>query len=312
MSNYQDRLKISFRAGLKNGWSSLGWIVKITIPISFLVALLQWSGWLSKAGLLLNPLMVLINLPGEAAIPIIIGMLVGTYGAIAAMVVMPFTLEQMTLIAVFNVIAHSLIMEGTVQHKSGMSFAKIVTFRIIAAVLTILIVSQFFGDTSRSIIVAPSYVVPHTQLLEALTSWAVDTTILLLKLFVIIMLIMILLAVSRSMGWTEYLIKFFKPWMTILGVPQRTAPIWVTAAIFGLLMGGATIVEETRRETLPREEVQYLHTSIGINHSMLEDPLIYMAIGLNAFWLVIPRLFMAIIAVQIYRAANHLSKRFRH
>jgi hypothetical protein len=69
--------------------------------------------------------MRLINLPGEAALPIISGVLIGPYATIAIVTVIPFSLEQITLIAIFSMIAHSLIIEGIIQHKSGINAAKI-------------------------------------------------------------------------------------------------------------------------------------------------------------------------------------------
>jgi hypothetical protein len=60
-----------------------------------------------------------IHLPAMAALPLLAGLLTGIYGAIAAMSVLPFTVDQMTLMAVFLLIAHSLIQEGLVQRQSG-------------------------------------------------------------------------------------------------------------------------------------------------------------------------------------------------
>ena len=54
-----------------------------------------------------------------AALPLLIGMLTGVYGGIAAMVVLPFSSAQMTLMAVFILMAHALIQEGIIQGKSG-------------------------------------------------------------------------------------------------------------------------------------------------------------------------------------------------
>jgi len=48
--------------------------------------------------------MGLLNLPSIAALPLVVGMLSGIYTGIAAMIVLPFTNNQMTLIAVFLMI----------------------------------------------------------------------------------------------------------------------------------------------------------------------------------------------------------------
>lgn len=311
MSNFRIQLKSSFLAGVKRGWSSFVWICKITIPVSFLVALLQWTGWLNQLDFLLHPLTSLINLPPEAALPIISGMLINPYAVIAIITVLPFTVEQMTLIAIFSMIAHSLIMEGIIQHKSGINIIKATLFRITAAILTVLTVSQFLGDTSQSVIM-PADLTVHTPFLEALKIWTVGMIGLLAKIFGIIMVIMIILESLKSLGWIEYSLKFFSPLMRILGLSERTAMMWVAAITFGLVYGGAVILEEAKKGTLTKEELEHFHIFIGINHAMVEDPALFAVLGLNLFWLWVPRFMMAILAVQTYQAIKRIRSKLLH
>ncbi len=311
MSSFRTQLKRLLLAGVKRGWSSFVWICKIIIPVSFLVTLLQWTGWLNQLDFLLNPLMRLINLPPEAALPIISGMLINLYAAIAVMTALPFTLEQMTSIAIFTLICHNLITEGIIQHKSGINVVITTLVRITAAILTVLIVSWFLGDTSQSVMV-PAALTAHSPLLEVLKGWAVNLIGLLLKILGIVMSIMIILKFSESMRWTEYSLKLFRPLMRILRLSERTALLWVTSAAFGLMYGGAVIVDEARKGVLTKEELEQLHISIGINHAMVEDPALFLVLGLNPFWLWIPKLLMAIIAVQAYRVVRYFKNKLFH
>ncbi len=311
MSNFRTQLKSGVFAGVKKAGSTFAWMCKIIIPVSFLVTLLQWTGWLNQLDFLLNPLTSLINLPAEAALPIITGMLISLYAVIAIITVIPFTAEQMTLIAIFNLIAHGLIMEGIIQHKSGINIIKATLFRIAAAILTVLLISQFLGDTSQSVVV-PAYLTVQTPLLEVLKVWVIDMIGLLIKILGIIMLVMILLESSKSLGWTEYVRNFFRPLMRILGLSERSAMMWVTAIIFGLLYGGAVIVEEAKKGTLTKEELECLHISIGTNHAVVEDPALFAVLGLNIFWLWVPRFIMAIIAVHTYRCIKYLKNKLIH
>lgn len=251
--------------------------------------------------------MRLINLPPEAALPIISGMVINLYAGIAAMTALPFTLEQMTLIAVFTLICHNLIIEGIIQHKSGLNIIKATLIRTTSAILTVLIVSRFLGDTSQSIAV-PAGLTIHPPLLEVLKSWAINLTSLLLKILGIVMTIMTILQFSESLNWSEYWLKFFRPMMRILRLSDRTATLWTTSVAFGLMYGGAVIIDEAKKGTLTKEELERLHISIGINHSMIEDPTLFMLLGLNPFWLWVPKLIMAIIAVQTYRTINYLQR----
>jgi Fe2+ transport system protein B len=308
MFPFRTQLKDGFRAGARKGWGSFVWILKIIIPVSFLVTLLQWTGWLGRLDLLMNPLMSLLNLPPEAAVPIVCGMVINVYAVIAIVSVIPFTLGQKTLIAIFVLISHNLIGEGIIQRKSGISAAKITTIRIVAAILTVLIVSQVLGDTSQSVIV-PVDLMAGTPIAEVLKTWAVDMAWLLLRILGIIMAIMIALEFLKLLGWTEYLLKFLQPVMKVLRLSDRTAMMWVTAIMFGVLYGGAIIIEEAKKGDLTKEELERLHISIGINHSMVEDPSLFLALGLNGFWLWIPRFITAVVAVQTYRAINHLKNK---
>ena len=120
---------------------------------------------------------------------------------------------------------------------------------------------------------------------------------------------MIVLESLRSLGWLESSLKFFHPILRILRLSNRTAMIWVAAAALGVFYGGAVIVEEAKKGTLTKEELEPLHISIGINHAMIEDPAIFAILGLNAFWLWVPRIIMAVVAVQGYRAIKHLKNK---
>jgi len=72
----------------------------------------------------IQPAMRFLSLPGLAALPLLMGALTGIYGGIASMAVLPLNTGQMTLIAVFLLIAHNLIQEGIIQGKSGMGILK--------------------------------------------------------------------------------------------------------------------------------------------------------------------------------------------
>ncbi len=305
MSPSRGQLRSVLLMGARKGRKSFIWICKLLIPISFLAVIIQWSGWLYEVMPLLDPAMRLINLPGAAALPILSGMLIGPYTTIAIVSVLPFSFGQMTLIAIFTMIAHSLIIESIIQHRAGIHAAKITLIRIGGAILAVLIVSQFFTNTTQDIVM-PTALTAATSFTEVLKVWAVETGWLLAKILGIVMAVMIGLESLKSLGWVEYLLKVFQPAMRILGLSRRAAMLWITAVLFGVLYGGAVIIEEAGRAGLSKDELECLNISIGINHSMVEDPALYLALGLNAFWLWIPRLVTAIVAVQAYRAVKYL------
>lgn len=305
MSEFRAQLKTGLRTGTKKGWGSFVWICKIIIPVSFVAALLQWSGWLSQIDFLLHPLMSAINLPAAAALPIIVAMTVSFYAGLAIIAVLPFTIEQIILIALFMTIAHMLIVEGIVQHKSGLNVIKATLVRIGAAVLSVFVVSHFFADTSQGISLPASLAIqaPFTEILK---DWAIDTLRLCGRVLVIIMLVMMALYASESLGWIKYLVRIFRPLMKILGLPDQAATTWVTGAGFGLLYGSAVIMEEAKKGALTKEELEHLQISLGINHSVVEEAGLFMAFGVNPLWLLITRFVTATIAVHALRTVRYL------
>jgi hypothetical protein len=308
MSEFRAQLKTGLRTGIKKGWSNFVWICKIIVPVSFVGALIQWSGWLSQIDFLLHPLMSVINLPAAAALPIIVATTVSFYAGLAIMVVLPFTIEQITLIALFITIAHMLIAEGIVQHKSGLNVIKATSVRIGAAILSVFVVSRFFTDTSQSISLLAS-LATQVPFIEVLKGWAIDTLRLCGRILVIIMLVMMALHASGSLGWIKYLVKFFRPLMKVLGLPDQAAMMWVTGAGFGLLYGSAVIMEEAKKGALTKEEREYVQISLGVNHSVVEETGLFLALGVNPLWLLAPRFVAAIVAVHALRTIQYLKSK---
>ena len=287
-------------AGMEKGWRAFLWMMKIILPVSLLTTLLQWSGLLLSLDFLLRPVMAVMGLPSLAAFPLLIGMLTGIYGAIAAMIVLPFTEAQMTLMAIFLLMAHNLIQEGVIQAQSGIRLWKATLFRILMAIVTVVLVSLIIQNGAAPAGPAALPAAPPT-FYETMKDWGVATAWLVLKVFLIIMTLLTFLEVLKAMGWIAYVVRVFSPLLSLMGLDRKVGILWMTAIVFGLSYGGAVIVEEARNGHLTKEELEMLQLSIGINHSMVEDPMLFVAIGLSAFWLYVPRLVMAIVSVRLVR-----------
>jgi hypothetical protein len=299
VNDTRDKLKEGFRNGLKRGWSGFLWMMKIIIPISFLTAVLAWTGWLGRLDFLLAPLMGFMGLPAMAALPIVIGGLTGIYGGIAAMAVLPFTVAEMTLLANFLLICHNLIQEGVIQAKSGLNPVKATLFRIIAAVVTVYAMT-FFIQTDPSVAAQAGALGASTQAFQLMVAdWGISMLNLSVKIFFIIMTILTLLEIAKSMGWIMPVVKALSPFLKILGLSEKVGILWMTAVVFGLAYGGAVIVEEARQGHISKEELEELQLSVGINHSMVEDPFLFLPFGISAIWLWVPRLITAMAATRL-------------
>lgn len=284
-------------------------MLQIIIPISFLTSLLSYSGWMDRIDFFLQPVMSLLNLPSMAALPILVGMLTGIYGGIASMVMLPLTSEQMTLIAVFILISHNLVQEGIIQAKSGIHPLKATLFRLTASVIAVIIVTRFLKPDTLTVMSEGMSMEASQPLMVMLKNWFIASFYLCIKMFVIIIALMMLLGIMKSFNIIHHIVRVISPILKAMGLNQKVGILWITAAVFGIAYGAVVIVEEAKEGNFDRQELEKLHISIGINHSMVEDPALFLTLGLNAFWLWVPRLLTAVLAVHLFTLWHRIKSR---
>ncbi|HRR40645.1 MAG TPA: hypothetical protein P5244_05355 [Syntrophales bacterium] len=294
-------LRKSVLLGLRNGWNGFVWMMKIIIPISFCTELLAWSGWLQKADVFFRPFMKLLGLPAMAAYPLLVGATTGIYGGIAVMVALPFTKEEMTLMALFLLVAHNLVQEGIVQGKSGINPWKATFIRLFAAALTVAVLAPLLVGGGSHVAETPVVLSSHVKPLgETVLSWALTMLRLAIRILLIILTIMTFLEVMKVKGWINGLVRFLSPVLQVMGLSREVGFVWLTGAIFGLAYGGSVIIQESRAGHLSREDIETLHLSLGINHAMVEDPALFLSLGLSPFWLWVPRIIVAILMIRLF------------
>ena len=298
-----DSLRAAADVGIRKAFRSYLWLLKLLVPISLATALLDYAGWIQKLDFILEPVMELLSLPAVAALPILIGMTAGVYGAIASMAVLPLSVDHMTIVTVFVLIAHNLPQEGVIQARSGIGFLKTTVTRLAAAVLTCLAVAWCLQP---AVPISASPLPANGALTVAfgafLQAWLVGMLQLAVKILVIILGVMFAIEAMKAFNLVGVCVRVFAPFLKMMGLDHRTGMLWLTGVLFGLVYGGAVIVEESRDLRLTPVEVEKLQVSIGINHSMIEDPLLFLPFGINPLWLWVPRLAAAVAAVYLISA----------
>ncbi|MCK5585277.1 hypothetical protein KAJ02_04330, partial [Candidatus Bipolaricaulota bacterium] len=275
---------------------------KILVPVSLAVALLDWSGWLYALDPIFQPVMGLINLPPQAALPLLSAMFTSFYAGLAMIIIIPFSHDQVILLAIFIMMCHMLIVEGLIQHKSGISLVKIDLIRLLTASATVYVVSLFLSGTETPVVM-PDALGIRAPLPDMLLAWTISTATM-LKMLLIILPVMIVLETLKTLGWNDRIATFFRPFMSLFGLSANVAPVWVAGTFFGLIYGSAVIMEESSSGKYSKAELERLHISLGINHSIVEDPALFLALGVGLFWSLVPRIIAAAVAVQLYRLVD--------
>ena len=272
------------------------WFLKITIPISLSVTLLYHFGILNFLSELLSPAFGLIGLRGEAALVYITSAFLNVYSAIAVITSLNFTIREMTIMAIMSLIAHNLIVETAVQKKTGSKAWHMITLRILSSILAAVILNYLLpiqmGLSNLGI-----HHLANPTLQEVLSTWTISTLKLCLKIVVLITLLMILQKILLEFKITNLLTYIFRPVLKAFGLSTSTSLMWIAANLLGLAYGSAVMIEEVQSGRITKQEADLLNFHIAISHSNLEDLLLFAAIGISAWWLLLPRLGIAMVAV---------------
>jgi|GEM_PF-5381799 len=94
MNNIADRIWKCVKKSLPKAGRMCLWLLKIILPISLLVRLLQYSGLLGEFSDLLSPVFSLIGLPGETAIIFLTSIFTPLYAPIALISSMSLGLRE--------------------------------------------------------------------------------------------------------------------------------------------------------------------------------------------------------------------------
>ena len=216
--------------------------------------------------------------------------------------------EQMTLVAIFVLIAHLLPQETAIQVKAGVRPLRIVLVRLLAAMTTIKICGLYFAGELAAAPLPASRGTAAVSFSDFMLEWAVSSGFLCLKIFCIILAVMVGMEILRKKDVISTLGKLISPLLLMAGLNRKVAPAWITAAVFGLLYGSAVVVEESKIGGLSGKDLEYLQYSIGINHALIEDPCLFLPMGINPVWLWLPRFLAATAVVCLFRAWHRLQK----
>ena len=272
------------------------WLLKIMIPISFAVCLAQYFGLIEWCAGWLNPLFCHIGLPGASSIAFLTGATSTTYAALAVMMSMELTLRQATIIAIMVLICHALPLECTVNKKVGSKPFRMGFLRICGALLAAVYLNLVLPELSDPFSALPLSSA-EASLIEVLKGWLISSMKLIIMIFAIIYALMFIQRFMEKFGLMQKLTKPLEPLMQFFGLPRNAAYLWLVGNVLGISYGSAVMLqleEEGKISPLEADEVNY---HLIMNHSMLEDTLVFATAGVSALWILSTRLLFAFVLV---------------
>ena len=114
--------------------------------------------------------------------------------------------------------------------------------------------------------------------------------------------LMIATELMRAYGVIDALVRPVRPIVRFLGLSERVSFLWLTAIFLGIAYGASLIIQDAAEPGRFRPgDLRDLHVSIGLCHSVLEDTVLFVAIGASPFWILAPRPIAAALVVRAVR-----------
>lgn len=300
-NSFRIRLLRAVSEAMRPAWRTAVWVIKMVVPITLAISILEHLGVIGRISEWIAPLFGLVGLPGDSGLVFLTAALSNNYAAVAVIATLGFDYRSVVILAVMALVCHCLIIESAIQHKTGASGLKMTLLRIgmafIAAALMNLILPKHM--TGR-LFLPPAGVSPETWA-EAGLLWLKTILPLSLKIGIIIVSLNILQRILQEFRLLDLLTVPLQPLMAVFGLPRSTSFLWIISNVVGLTYGGAALVDEIRRGAISREDSRLLNAHVAISHSLLEDTAIFYSIGVGLFWLLVPRIILAICTVWIIR-----------
>ena len=284
---------------------SVSWMLgKIVFPVTVIVTILQYTPVLDWFIRLVSPLMALLGLPGEAAMPLVLGNALNLYAGIGAIISFDFTVKEVFIMAMMLSFSHNLFIESSVASKAGVNWWLISGIRIALALIAALVINLLWSGGSEP----AQYGFIASQEAE-LTSWvqivlyALKTAFLaVLQLSIVIFPLMLVMQFFRELGWLHIISKAFSPFTKFLGMQKNTSFTLVTGLVIGLAFGAGVMIQAVKEDGVSKKDMILALIFLVTCHAVVEDTVIFIPLGIPVLPLLAIRFVTAVVLTMIVAA----------
>lgn len=290
----------------KSGTTAL-WLLKMILPISLAVRFLDYFGILTYIAGFLDPVFMNLGLPGSTAIIFITSIFLPLYAPLAIITSMSLTLRELTILALMCQIAHNLPVESAIQAKTGTSFWGMTTLRIVMSILTAFVLNLILPVEMGMPLFVQTDIVVINSIGELLLAWLKGSLNIAILIFVIIFSLNLLYNILNAYHLISKLSKGVEPLLKFFGLSANTGFLWLIGYIVGLAYGGALMMDQLKEGTVTRKEANLLNHHLAVSHSVIEDNLLFVALGVSIWWILGVRFTVAWFVVWFRRLILRMS-----
>ena len=282
----------------KSGTTSL-WLLKMILPISLVVRLLDYFGLLAFMASFLDPLFVYLGLPGSTAIVFLTSIFLPLYAPLAIITSMSITLRELTILALMCQIAHNLPVESAIQGKTGTTFRSMTILRILMGIVAGFLLNQLLPKEMGMPLFTQTNIVAISSIGELLVVWLKSSLNIALLIAAIVLTLNLLYNILNYHNLIAKLSKGLNPVLKIFGLPENTGFLLLIGYIVGLAYGGALMMDQMKDGQVSRTDANLLNHHLALSHSVIEDNLLFVALGVSIWWILGVRLTLAWIVVWV-------------
>jgi hypothetical protein len=241
-----------------------------------------------------------VGLPGIAAVVLITSIFTNIYSVVAVLTTLNLPMREGMIIATMCLVSHGFIIETAVLKKTGSSAIRMLLLRLSCSFVIGWFLNMILPGTA--VVHFATINSQHTELATVLHNWVISISATTLKIIILVNLLLILQKMLEEFGLIHYLERPLSPLLTLMGLPEKTTLSWIVANLIGLAYGSAIMISLVEEGKLKKADADLLNHHIAISHSQLEDPLLFLTLGYAIYWLMWPRIVLAIIVVWLRKA----------
>lgn len=125
---------------------------------------------------------------------------------------------------------------------------------------------------------------------------------LLVRVFVVVVPIMVALEVFEGTRAFRAVVRAWAKVVRHVGLDEQSAAPTLVGFLFGLAYGGGVIVRDVRRHDIGRRQVFIMSVFLSMVHAIVEDSLVFIALGASVFWIVAYRIAWAALVTLVVTA----------
>ena len=122
------------------------------------------------------------------------------------------------------------------------------------------------------------------------------------RICLVLIPVMIVIEIARRYKVVEVFSQRMGPFMRLMTLPKEAALPILVALIFGILFGAALIIDYSREGFLKRRDLMLTGVFMCINHSVIEEAIIFSTMGASPLIFLALRMLLAILITRLAAA----------